>query len=228
MMLTVSEAVPGAWPVMGPIDADSVAVLAIDLQRDFVEGDGSFGSLGFDLTDCQRATEQSRRLVTAAQERGIRVVFTRQGNAADLSDLPSPRQAQGRELGNPIGTPGPLGPALIRGEAGWDLTAGFSPELRDVVTDKPGFSSLHGTHLEEILQDHGIRGLIVCGVTANVCVLATLYAALDRGFDCLTVSDAVGASDGEVRRRAISFVEYQGDLFGRTATTEQVVGAMAW
>lgn len=217
---------PGPWPIAGGAEVHRIAVLAIDLQRDFVDPDGWFGALGFDLSDCRRALVQTRLLVRAARVAGVRVILTRQGNAADLSDLPGPRRAQGRQLGNPIGTPGPLGRALIRGERGWELTDGLGRGETDIIIDKPGFSCFHGTDLDATLRGLGVTSLIVCGVTANVCVLATIYAAVDRGYDCLTVTDAVGASTGDVRRAATSFVEYQGGLFGRTATTADVVSSL--
>jgi nicotinamidase-related amidase len=222
----VPDAAPAPWPVLGRTALDATALVVIDLQRDFCDDAGWFGSLGFDLSDCQRATAVVRGLLVAARVAGMPVVLTRQGNAADLADLPAPRREQGRRHGSPIGTPGPLGRALVRGEPGWDLVDKLR-EPGDLVVDKPGFSCFAGTDLHERLQDRGVRALALCGVTANVCVLATLYAAVDLGYDCVTVADGVGAATPALREGVLDLVRYQGGLFGCVATADQLAAAFA-
>ena len=63
-------------------------------------------------------------------------------------------------------------------------------------------------------------------MTANVCVLASLYAAIDLGYDCLVVSDAVAGATPEARQTLLDLVRYQGGLFGSSAQTEQVLAAL--
>lgn len=225
MTVLLEAATPGPWPVLGPVDPSALAILVVDVQRDFCDGDGWFGSLGFDLTDCQRAVEAVRPLVEVARSKGTRVVLTRQGNAPDLSDLPPARLEQGRRLGSPVGTPGTLGRALIRGEAGWDVLAGLA-RPGDLMVDKPGFSSFVGTGLDSQLREWGVSAVAICGVTANVCVLATLLSAVDLGYDCLLLADGVGAASTSLRESVLSLVGYQGGLFGCTATCAELAAAL--
>ncbi len=45
---------PNGWPLLGPADASSAALLVIDMQGDFLREGGWFGGMGFDLGDMQR------------------------------------------------------------------------------------------------------------------------------------------------------------------------------
>lgn len=211
--------------MLGATPADAIALVVIDLQRDFCDEAGWFGSLGFDLSDCQRAVEAVRPVLVSARSAGMHVVLTRQGNSADLLDLPAPRREQGRRHGKPIGEAGPLGRALIRGEDGWELLPGLEAE-DDLRIDKPGFSCFAGTDLHAQLQARGVRALVFCGVTANVCVLSTLYAAVDLGYDCLTLADGVGAASESLRSSVLDLVRYQGGLFGCVATCGDLLATL--
>jgi biuret amidohydrolase len=165
-------------------------------------------------------------LVGAMRDAGAVIVLTRQGNAADLSDLPMPRIVQGRRLGSPVGTPGPLGRALVRGEIGWGLVDALTAESGDIVVDKPGFSCFFDSDLHAQLQQRGVTAVVVTGVTANVCVLATLLAAVDHGYDCLTLVDGIGAASADIRDTVLGLVQYQGGLFGCTASAHALAAAV--
>lgn len=64
-------------------------------------------------------------------------------------------------------------------------------------------------------------------MTANVCVLSTLYATTHLGYDCLTVRDAVAGTDDEMTSRVHDLIRYQGGLFGSLADAAGVREALA-
>lgn len=219
---------PWDWPLGGPCHPSGAALLVIDMQGDFVRNDGWLGWLHADLSGIQTIVPTLARLLQAARGvPGLAVIHTRQGNAPDLSDLPTVKQEQGTRAGSPIGRPGPIGRGLIRGEEGWQIIPELTPEPGELVVDKPGYGAFVGTTLEGWLREHGIRALILTGVTANVCVLATLYGAVDRGFDCLVVSDAVAAVTPEASQTLVDLVRYQRGLFGSVASADTIIEAMA-
>jgi biuret amidohydrolase len=59
-----------------------------------------------------------------------------------------------------------------------------------------------------------------------VCVLSTLYAAVDLGYDCLVVRDAVAGATPDTVRTVVDLVRYQGGLFGGLAGSEAVIESL--
>jgi nicotinamidase-related amidase len=208
------ESSPFAWPITGAATPGSVALVVIDMQHDFVDDDGWFAGMGFDVSLLQRAVPVIAGLLDAARRAGVVVVHTRQGNAPDLSDLPAPRLEQGLRNGHPIGVEGKLGRGLIRGEPGYEIVPELAPIAGEIVVDKPAHSAFWGTPLGDDLAARGVENLVICGVTTNVCVLSTLYAAVDRGYSCLLVTDAVAAVDTATTDAVLDLVRYQGGLMG--------------
>ena len=218
---------PWEWPILGATDPSAVALIVIDMQRDFLDPRGWFASMGFDVTAMRTTIDVVAGLVAVARSgSGIHVIHTRQGNAGDLSDLPQAKQEQGKRFGFPIGRAGPLGRGLIRGEPGWEIVPEVSPVLEELVVDKPGFGAFVGTDLDEELRARSVRSLILTGVTANVCVLSTLLEAVDRGYDCLVVTDAIAGADPATASTICDLVRYQGGLFGCLAPARAVTSAL--
>lgn len=102
-----------------------------------------------------------------------------------------------------IGDAGPLGRLLVRGEPGHDIIPEVYPLPDEPVIDKPGKSAFRYTDFRLLLDVKGVRNLVICGVTTDVCVSATMRDANDLGFDCLLVSDACAASVGELHDAAV-------------------------
>jgi nicotinamidase-related amidase len=218
------EAEPWPWPLLGPADPAAVALLIIDMQVDFVRPGGWFAAHGFDLSTIQSIVPRLQELLDAARQvPGLLVVHTRQGNAPDLSDLPATKREQSHRAGNPFGASGPYGRGLVRGEPGWEIVAELAPIAGERVLDKPGFGAFTETDLDEWLRGRGVRSLIVTGVTANVCVLSSLYAAVDLGYDCLTLIDAIAGIEPGTLDCVSSLIRYQGGLFGALSTVDDAV-----
>jgi len=218
------DAAPSPWPLLGPCEPSTASLVVIDMQRDFVDRQGWFASLGMDVSACRSVVPVIGSLLAAARSvRELTVVHTRQGNAPDLSDLPPTKQAQGLRTNAPIGARGPLGRGLIRGEPGWEIVPELAPVASERIVEKPGFSAFVGTDLDPWLRARGVGALILCGVTANVCVLSALYTAVDLGYDCLVVEDAVAGATPEARQVLLDLVRYQDGLFGSVAPASAVV-----
>ena len=201
------------------------ALLIIDLQRDFLEPGGFGELLGNDVGLLERVVEPTRALLEAARSAGMLVVHTREGHRADLTDCPPSKLARGGlELG--IGSHGPKGRILVRGEEGHDIVAAVAPAPGEVVLDKPGKGSFYATDLELILRNHGIDSLLVCGVTTEVCVHTTVREANDRGFECLVLSDCTGSYFPEFHAVGLRMIAAQGGIFGWVAPSANVLSAL--
>lgn len=199
----------------------TTALLAIDLQRDFLDADGFIGSQGDDITIMRAIIPNAVALINAARSAGIPVIHTREGYAPDLSDM----HAMKRERGV-AGRSGPLGRFLIRGEPGHAHIAECRPAAGELIVDKPGFGSFYRTDLEQTLNDRGIDRLILFGVTTQCCVSSTLREAVDRGLQCLTVEDACAATTPELHNAAIQMIYGENNLFGWVSDTARVLAAI--
>ena len=66
------------------------ALLLIDMQRDFVERDGFFGSLGIDLTMYDETRPRLAALLDAARRHGVLVIHVQNTTLPDrMSDSPA-------------------------------------------------------------------------------------------------------------------------------------------
>jgi nicotinamidase-related amidase len=80
--------------------------------------------------------------------------------------------------------------------------------------------------LESVLKNKGIRTLIVCGVTTEVCVHTTVREANDRGYECVVLEDCVGSYFPEFQRIGIEMIKAQGGIFGWVTGSENVIAAL--
>jgi biuret amidohydrolase len=223
MTLTTVE-VP-AEPYPFTLAPATTALLLIDFQRDFLEPGGFGELLGNDVSLLARAVAPTTAVLAATRAAGMLVIHTREGHRPDLSDAPPAKLARGR-LETGIGSPGPRGRILVRGELGHDIVDALAPRPDEVVLDKPGKGSFYATDLELILRNHGIRSLVVTGVTTEVCVHTTVREANDRGFECLVLADCVGSYFPEFHEVGLRMIAAQGGIFGWVTDSGALLAAL--
>ena len=202
-------------------DLASTALLVIDMQRDFVQPKGFGELLGNDVSLLRGAIEPTRRVLDAARAAGMLVVHTREGHRPDLTDCPPAKLTRGGKTF--IGTDGPMGRILVRGEEGHDIVPELYPQEGEPVVDKPGKGAFYQTDLHLILQNHGIKTLLVCGVTLEVCVHTTVREANDRGYECAVLEDCVASYFPEFQRVGLEMIKAQGAIFGWVSDSARAV-----
>src|SRR5919109_3478532 len=111
---------PRAFPHDG-LSKDKVALIIIDMQRDFLEPGGYLATMGYDVSGVRAAIEPARRLLKAARAAGLDVLHTRQGYRPDLAEVPPHRLARIQAGTSAVGKAGPLGRFLVRGEPGFQI-----------------------------------------------------------------------------------------------------------
>jgi nicotinamidase-related amidase len=203
----------------------TAALVIIDMQRDFVDPGGFGEALGNDVSLLRKAIAPTKRVLDAARARGLLVIHTREGHRPDLADLPEAKKLRGR-LKTGIGDTGPMGRILVRGERGHDIIDELKPAPGEPVVDKPGKGAFYATDLDSMLHNRGIRSLIVCGVTTEVCVNTTVREANDRGYDCLVLEDCVGSYFPEFQVAALAMIKAQGGIFGWVSDSGRFLEAL--
>lgn len=214
-----------AQPYAYEFPAGRIALIVIDMQRDFIE-EGGFGSvLGNDVGPLAKIVPTVRRLIDGFRAARLPIIHTREGHRPDLSDCPPAKRARGG--GKPtIGDPGPMGRILVDGEPGNDLVPELAALPGEAVIVKPGKGAFYATPLHDILKRDGIGHLVFAGVTTEVCVQTTMREANDRGFECLLAEDATESYFPEFKAATLAMIRAQGAIVGWTAPTDAIVEAL--
>jgi nicotinamidase-related amidase len=91
----------------------------------------------------------------------------------------------------------------------WSMltTQTMDPAMQDLIAplaalatskttiEKTTYSIFGAADFEQSLRETGVDTLVFSGVETDVCVLASLFDAVDAGFHVIVASDAVGSSD---------------------------------
>lgn len=202
------------------------ALIIIGMQRDFLDPGGYAANAGLDVSALRKIIPAVQKLLKGARRNEVQVIHTREGHLADLSDCPPAKLERSRLAGAEIGSAGPLGRLLIRGEAGHGIIDELHPLFCEPIIDKPGYGAFYQTSLQDTLQKYNITNLILCGVTTEVCVHSTLREAVDRGYTCELVADACGSAYPDLQVAALKMVAVEGGIFGKVTDTETVIAEL--
>ncbi|MDO6584681.1 isochorismatase family cysteine hydrolase [Salipiger sp. 1_MG-2023] len=218
---------PYPWPFDGRFAPADTALIIIDMQRDFCDPDGWVGQHGADVAPMRAMIAPIRAVLERMRELGFPVIHTREGHRPDLADLNENKRWRSAREGAEIGTTGPCGRMLTRGEPGWEIVPELTPLPGEPIIDKPGKGAFYATDLEQILHARGIRNLIFTGVTTDCCVHTTMRDANDRGFECMLLDDCCAASAPHNHAAILTFTTMGDGLFGTVAPSARLFEALA-
>jgi ureidoacrylate peracid hydrolase len=123
-----------AQPAPIQIDTARAAVLVIDMQNDFGAKGGMFDRAGIDISMIQRAVAPTARVLTAARQTGIPVVYLKMAFQPDLSDAGPPDAPNWLKhlplaIGKPVQAPdGTASRILIRDTWNTDILPELTPQ----------------------------------------------------------------------------------------------------
>ena len=90
--------------------------------------------LGNDVSKLQRAVQPCANLLEVTRKSGMLVIHTREGHHKHMKDVHDHKQRKGAV----IGSEGPMGKILLRGEPGHDIIPELYPLKYEPIIDKPG------------------------------------------------------------------------------------------
>jgi nicotinamidase-related amidase len=203
-----------------------LALVIIDMQRDFLEPGGFGEMLGNDVTQLGSIVPTLKGLLDFCRQKGLTIIHTLEGHQPDLSDCPPSKRKRGKGSLT-IGDEGPMGRILIRGEPGNAIIPELAPIAGEIVIPKPGKGAFYATELQEILQKRGITHLLFSGVTTEVCVQTTMREANDRGYECLLVEDCTASYFPEFKQATLEMIRAQGGIVGWTSSAQNIQKALS-
>jgi nicotinamidase-related amidase len=101
--------------------------------------------------------------------------------------------------------------------------AGFAPPAQ--IVDKKVYSPWTEGNLDRMLSASLVNTLVVTGAETDICVLATVLGAVDRGYRVVVVTDAVCSSSDETHDALMTFYHQRLSLQVETADTETVLAS---
>ena len=191
---------------------EHTALVVTDMQNSFLAEGGSMAEIGLPYQELRTALDGTVRLVAAARDAGIPVIFTRYVYMPDYSDggiVPTLLVPALREHN-----------ALASGTWDAEVVEELAPRPGDVVIDKSRPSAFYGTQLEPVLTSLGVRNLVVAGVTTNICVETTARDAGQRDYHVHVVSDATAEFEKDRHDHALGTIAF---MFGWVNTVDEVL-----
>ena len=101
-----------AQPFDFTFDPAHLALIVIDMQRDFIEPGGFGATLGNDVSLLSAIVPTVGRLIETFRTAGLPIIHTRECHKPDLSDCPPAKRLRGKPSMR-IGDPGTMGRILI-------------------------------------------------------------------------------------------------------------------
>jgi nicotinamidase-related amidase len=174
-------------------------LLLIDLQNAFCDDDGSMARQGRPIEAMREAARQCARLAGVARAAGAPVAWTRMMFRPDYSD-----GGMVIRLRPGLRTIG----ALRAGTPDVELCSLARAAPGEPVFDKPRYSALLHTGLEEWLRETRVGRVVVAGVTTSMCVETTVRDLAQRDQEVAVIADACGDFDVERHRASLSVMGF--------------------
>lgn len=163
------------------MSAKKRALLAIDMQNDFLDERGAFAKRH---RDARELAETLGWVVSAARQQGDLIVWVTSTYGVATG---APEALRGQtHTGGPCCVAGSWGAALYG-------PAAQLPEPHDVQVGKHWYSAFRDTELHARLQAAGTNELWLAGVATNTCVLATAQEAQRLGYAVTVLADVTTA-----------------------------------
>jgi ureidoacrylate peracid hydrolase len=240
------QATPASDPKTGVVTLDAkpepitieparTSVIVVDMENDFAAKGGMFDRAGIDISGAQKAIAPTAKVLAAARQAGLKIIYLKMGYHPDLSDLGETDSVNrtrhlklgvGQKLQAPDGRESRV---LIRDTWDTDIVPELKPQPNDIVIYKTRFSGFYQTDLDATLKKSGIKYLIVTGVTTSICVESTVRDAMFRDYLCVMLSDCMSEPIGRdlLRTNHEASLLTAEVLLGWVSNSEQFIKALS-
>ncbi len=163
------------------------AIIVVDLQNEYLPT----GKLA--LAGIEQALANAARVIAAARAQGDLVIHVR------------------HEFANPDA------PFFVPGTEGVQIHPLVSPREGESVIVKNYPNSFLKTGLQQILDEHETREVVIVGAMSHMCIDATTRAASDLGYKVTVVHDACATRDLEFRGQIVPAAQVHAALMSALA-----------
>jgi ureidoacrylate peracid hydrolase len=160
------------------------ALIVVDVQADFCSPSGSTAKRGRANTRMQALPDKINAFVKELHKLGVLFVYTQA--VVNESQLAPNVQFFNEMKG--IKRPTQEG-------SGGDEFYNLEIPNDAIILRKEYGDSFSATRLKQILEEHRIRNVLICGVRTEICVDATARRAYAEGYNVIVISDLVATRD---------------------------------
>ncbi len=178
------------------------ALILIDMQNDFISGQGKFALGGRDSASVRNIVPTCKQLLDSAREASVFVVHIQQ------STLPGEQSDNGGWLA--FKTRDGKSPTYATPNTwGWEHVDGLKPYQNEEhgffepIVPKYRPDAFLNTALDTILRSNRIESVVCCGCTTEGCVLATVMGAAFHDYYTCVAEDAVATSVPDAHEHAL-------------------------
>jgi len=192
------------------------ALVVVDMQRGFLDPGEAM-----EVPPAREIVPVIQRLLDVFRAKRLPVVFTEFVYSQSVPVLVGSLHPEHRPA--PPGAPRGFGrpsSACLEGTASAETVPDLAPRPDEMVVRKRGYDAFSGTLLDGALRARSVTSLVVTGTMTDICVLATVTAALHRQYRVTLVEDGVATLWPEIQRAALDII---GRAYGRVVTAKEVI-----
>ncbi len=193
-------------------DPAHAALVLVDVQNDFLADGGFFHKVGVDVAPMREALAPLPRLLEQARQAGLLVVFVQA--IYDAEYLSGAMLERNRRRGLEI-------PRCLSGSWGAEFWT-VRPRAGEPIVIKHRYSAFANTALHALLQQRGVRSLLLTGATTDVCVESTARDGYFLDYYVTMVADCCAAATARWHQDALEGCARD---FGTVASAAEIVAA---
>lgn len=190
------------------------AVIVIDMHRGSIDAPGTVY-----VPDGAAIVPALAGLLTAARAAGVPVVYIVHQIRPDGCDARSPFWMEAESVGDLY----PNVREQVVGSTWTELADGLEAKPGDHVLPKKRYGAFSGNDLAFLLDNLGVRTLILAGVETEICILATAFHAFNADYRVVVARDGVAALEPDLGDAALRIIDRE---VGWVATCEEIATAI--
>jgi len=192
------------------------ALVVVDMQRGFLDPGEAMA-----VPPAREIVPAIQSLLSLFRDKRLPIVFTEFVYSESVPVLIGSLHPEHRPAapGAPRGFGMPSS-SCLEGTPSAETVPALAPRPGEIVVRKRGYDAFIGTQLDTALRARNVTSLVVTGTMTDICVLATVTAALHREYRVTVVEDGVATLWPEIQRAALDIIAR---AYGRVATAKEVV-----
>jgi nicotinamidase-related amidase len=194
------------------LDPSYTALLAIDIQNDFMRREGKIAQAGNDISALEAILPRCGAFIDEARSLGVLIVHIKVVSLPHgLSDSPAMLRAK-TLISN-------TSDFAVEGTWGAEICEECAPQDGDIVVTKHRSSGFVGTNLDQLLRSNGMQTVVIIGEQTPGCIEATYRDASYFDYYNVLVEDLVAAYRKDLHEASLLIQRARHDV----CTSDQVL-----